>query len=292
MVDYGMFFAYWARDWEATPEELSERVRRASDIGFDVLEIHCDALLDWDADERAAFRERAEEFGVELTFVTTLTEEADVSSHDADVRERGVDRLTTAIETVDEMGGQYLGGITYGAWNPSFDGGLEEKAERVDRSVEIWRDVSAVAEDHGVIATVEVVNRFEQFMLNTAEEARSFVNRVDSPNLQIMLDTFHMNIEEDDMAEAIRTAGDRLGHFHVGENNRRPPKADGNMPWSEIGGALDEVDFDGPVVMEPFMLPGGTVAPDIGIWRDMTGDGDLDGKAERSLEFLSSTFEN
>jgi D-psicose/D-tagatose/L-ribulose 3-epimerase len=291
MVDYGMFYAYWARDWETTPAEMIERVTTASDLGFDILEIHCDALLDWDTDERARLRTHAEDHDVELTFDTTLTEDTDVSAHDAAVRERGVDRVTEAIELVDEMGGSYLGGINYGPWNPEFDGGLDEKAARTDRAVETYREVADVAETNDVIVSVEVVNRFEQFMLNTAAEARSFVDRVDSPNVQIMLDTFHMNIEEDDMAAAIETAGDRLGHFHVGENNRRPPRADGNMPWTEIGEALRAIDYDGPVVMEPFMLPGGSVAPDIGIWRDLSEGVDLDETAAESRDFLQGVVE-
>ena len=189
------------------------------------------------------------------------------------------------------MGGRYIGGLTYGAWNTSLDGDLEEKASRVDQSIDVLRDVANVAEDHDVVCSVEVVNRFEQYMLNTAEEARSFVERVDSPNVGIMLDTFHMNIEEDDMADAIETAGEHLTHFHLGENNRRPPMADGNLPWNEIGEALREIDYDGPVVMEPFLLPGGSVAPDIGMWRDLSGDGNLDEKAEKSLQFVRDTFE-
>ncbi|MBX0322137.1 sugar phosphate isomerase/epimerase [Halomicroarcula sp. F13] len=291
MVDYGMFYAYWSQNWDADPDELSERIRRASACGFDLLEIHCDALASWTADERADFREHAAEHDVDLSFVTTLSEETDISSADPDVRQRGREQLTEAIELVDEMDGVGLGGITYSAWNPDFDGGLEEKAARTERAIDVWRDLSDVAEEHDVLCTVEVLNRFEQFMLNTAAEARSFVEAVDSPNLQIMLDTFHMNIEEDDMAEAIRTAGDWLGHFHVGENNRRPPKADGNMPWADIGDALDAADYGGPVVMEPFLLPGGDVAPDIGVWRDLAGDDDLDELATESLAFLETALE-
>jgi D-psicose/D-tagatose/L-ribulose 3-epimerase len=291
MPDYGMFYAYWVRDWEASPDELVERVTQANDLGFDILEMHCDALLDWNSDERARLRSHAEECDVELTFDTTLTADADVSAHDDSVRERGADRLTEAIKLVDEMGGQYLGGVNYGAWNPEFDGGLEEKAARTDRAVEAWHDVAGLAKAHDVICSVEAVNRFEQFMLNTAAEARSFVNRVDSPNVQIMLDTFHMNIEEDDVAAAIETAGDRLGHFHVGENNRRPPQDRGNVPWADIGEALRAIDYDGPIVMEPFMTPGGTVAPDVGVWRDLAEDVDLDPAAEESLSFLQDTVE-
>lgn len=236
-------------------------------------------------------KRQASETGVNLSFVTTLSEDTDISSPNPDTRQRGIDQLTSAIEIVDEMDGRVLGGLTYGAWNPTFSGGLEEKTKRTEQSIETWKQVAETAETRDVLCTVEVVNRFEQYMLNTAAEARSFVEAVDSPNLQIMLDTFHMNIEEDDMTEAIRIAGDQLGHFHVGENNRRPPRADGNMPWSAIGEALREIEYDGPVVMEPFVLAGGDIAPDTGVWRDLSGDGNLDAKAAESLDLLHDAFD-
>ena len=123
-------------------------------------------------------------------------------------------------------------------------------------------------------------------MLNTAAEARSFVDRVDSPNLHILLDTYHMNIEEDDMRAGIETAGDRLAHLHVGENNRRPPRPDGHIPWEEVAAGLRAVDYDGPVLMEPFVRPGGDIARDIRVWREFDTAKDLDGAAADSLAYL------
>lgn len=292
MLEYGIFYAYWSQDWDADPDDLGERVRRAGELGFDLIEIHCDVLLSWDSDDREALKRQASEYGVDMSFVTTLSSDTDISSPDPETRQRGIDQLTSAIEIVDEMDGRVLGGLTYGAWNPSFEGGPEEKANRSEQAINTWKEVAETAETHDVLCTVEVVNRFEQFMINTAAEARAFVEQVDSPNLQIMLDTFHMNIEEEDMADAIVTAGDQLGHFHVGENNRRPPKEDGNIPWSEIGDALQAIDYDGPVVMEPFVLAGGDIALDTGVWRDLSGDGDLDRKAAESLDLLRETIDS
>lgn len=283
MVDYGMFYAYWSQNWDADPDELSERIRRASACGFDLLEIHCDALASWTADERADFREHAAEHDVDLSFVTTLSEETDISSADPDVRQRGREQLTEAIELVDEMDGVGLGGITYSAWNPDFDGGLEEKAARTERAIDVWRDLSDVAEEHDVLCTVEVLNRFEQFMLNTAAEARSFVEAVDSPNLQIMLDTFHMNIEEKSLGDAIRRCGSKLVHFHACENDRGAPGS-GNVTWGEVAAALDDVGYVGPVVIESFTSEVVSIARAAAIWRSF--EPSQDALAERGLSFL------
>lgn len=145
--------------------------------------------------------------------------------------------------------------------------------------------VAAVAADLGVTLNVEVINRFEQFLLNTAAEAVSFVDEIDMPNCGVLLDTFHMNIEEDSFLGALKTVGPRLKSFHVGEANRKPPGM-GRLPWEEIRQGLDAIDFHGPVVMEPFVTPGGTVGRDIGIWREIMPEENLDDAVSRSVAFL------
>jgi D-psicose/D-tagatose/L-ribulose 3-epimerase len=129
------------------------------------------------------------------------------------------------------------------------------------------------------------VNRFEQYMLNTAAEAVRYVKEVGSPNCTVLLDTFHMNIEEDGFAEAIRTAGKHLGHLHIGETNRRAPGR-GKMPWGEIFGALKAIKFKGSVVMEPFLMPGGEVGRDIKVYRDLRDGLNLDREAKRACKFV------
>ena len=94
------------------------------------------------------------------------------------------------------------------------------------------------------------------------------------------------------MVEAILLAGDKLGHFHVGENNRRVP-GKGGFPWYEIGMALRAIGYDKNVVMEPFVKSGGGVGNDIKIWRDLSGgasDAQLDEDAKNSVAYLRYVF--
>jgi D-psicose/D-tagatose/L-ribulose 3-epimerase len=100
----------------------------------------------------------------------------------------------------------------------------------------------------------------------------------------MLLDTFHMNIEEDSFRGAILQAGDKLGHVHTGETNRRPPGR-GRIPWEEVFGALKEIGYTGSIVMEPFLLPGGQVGRDISVFRDLTEGLDLDDEARRACAF-------
>jgi len=88
-----------------------------------------------------------------------------------------------------------------------------------------------------------------------------------------LLDTFHMNIEEDNIADAFRKAGDLVAHVHIGEGNRKLP-GQGHLPWNEIGQALKDINYKGMLVMEPFLLSGGEVGEAIGVWRDLSGNAD------------------
>jgi len=98
-----------------------------------------------------------------------------------------------------------------------------------------------------------------------------------------------MNIEEDSMVDAILEAGPWLGHFHVGENNRRPAGSTNRLPWKDMAAALKQVNYQGAIVMEPFVLMGGTIPYDIKVWRDLSsgaGEAGLDEMAGRACRFL------
>lgn len=136
-------------------------------------------------------------------------------------------------------------------------------------------------------------NRYEGYMMNTCEEALEFIEAVGSSHVKIMLDTYHMNIEEDNMGNAIRKAGDNLCHLHLGEQNRRVP-GKGTLPWAEIGQTLRDINYQGAAVMEPFVMSGGTIGSEIKVWRDLIPDATeekLDKDAKGALQFVRHVFE-
>jgi D-psicose/D-tagatose/L-ribulose 3-epimerase len=281
MNPIGIHFGYWTQYWSSDPLDF---VARAKKCGFDVLEINAPKVTLMSEAERDKLRAAATEAGLTLTYSIGMTADMDLVSEDQAVRKKGIEFLQDVSKAMKYMGGRVMAGINYSSWPRKLLPG-EDKRVLTDRAIAGVKEAIKAAEDNDVLFCVEVVNRFEQFIMNTAEEGVAFAERVASPNCKVLLDTFHINIEEDSFRGCILHAGQWLGHFHLGESNRRPP-GEGRLPWPEIFGALREINYQGAVVMEPFLLPGGDVGRDISVYRDLLGNGDLDEKATRSIEFV------
>jgi D-psicose/D-tagatose/L-ribulose 3-epimerase len=279
----GMHYGYWTQYWGSEPLLF---VQRAKKCGFDILEVNAPKVTLMSDAERDVLRGAVADAGLSLTYSIGMTADMDLASEDAGTRQKGIAFLQKVARAMKYMGGTILAGINYSSWPRKLLPG-EDKQILTDRAIKGVREAIKAAEDNDVIFCVEVVNRFEQFIMNTAAEGIAFAERVGSPNCKILLDTFHMNIEEDSLRGSIVETGDWLGHFHLGETNRRPPGR-GRIPWPEIFGALREINYQGAVVMEPFLLPGGEVGRDISVYRDLLGSADLDEEAARSAQFVRS----
>jgi len=281
MNTVGIHYGYWTQHWDSEPLQF---VKRAQKCGFDILEVNAPKVTRMSDSERDALKGAAADAGLGLTYSIGMTSDMDLTSEDAATRKKGVTFLKDVVRAMKQIGGTVMAGINYSSWPRKLLPG-EDKKLLTDRSIEGVREAIKTAEDCDVIFCVEVVNRFEQFMMNTAAEGIAFAQEVGSPNCKILLDTFHMNIEEESIGGSIEEAGTWLGHFHLGETNRRPPGR-GRMPWSEIFGALKKINYQGALVMESFLLPGGEVGRDICVYRDLLGNGDLDEEATLSVQFV------
>lgn len=287
-MKYGIYFAYWEREWDADYVKYIEKVKK---LGFDILEISCAGLINADKQELELLKKTAADYDLTLTAGYGPGPAQNLASADPAITRQAISFYTDILQKLEYLQIHTIGGGIYSYWPVDYSKPID-KAGDWARSVANVRTVGKIAESCGVDYCLEVLNRFEGYLLNTAEEAKQFVEEVDVDAVKIMLDTFHMNIEEDNMAEAIRLAGSRLGHFHVGENNRRVP-GKGNLPWADIGSALREIHYDKAVVMEPFVNYGGTIGRDIKIWRDLSKGADLtrlDADAAGSVSFLRHVF--
>ena len=286
MNPIGLNYAYWSSNWDCDPLPFVTRTRSC---GFDILEINAQRVVRMTDKERDVLKTAATDAGLSYTYIGGVTPDTDLASEDPTVRKRGIKLLTEQAQAVSRTGGSLLSGVLYSSWSQRLPAGKDRKT-LTDNSVGAMKEAVKAAEDCGVIFGLEVVNRLEHYMMNTAEQGVAFVERVASPCCKLLLDTFHMNIEEDNLREAIIKAGKWLAHFHVGETNRRPPGR-GRIPWPEVFMALREIEFQGPIVMEPFIIPDGDALREMPVYRDLLGDNDPDKEASRSLRFLRSEMQ-
>ncbi len=283
MNKLGIFMNFWEKKWDADHEKY---INKVADIGYDILEFQAQPLLDI-ADEKLRNLKRiADDRGIELTYSLGLDKAYDISSGDENIRKKGIEYLTNIMKKVAVMDGKIISGVSYAAWGVPSSPDIN-KAELTHNSIESMKVLLKVAEQLDIVYAVEAVNRFEGVVLNTAEEAVNYVSMLGSKNIGILLDTYHMNIEENSIGEAIKLAGDKLVGFHVGENNRTAPGR-GHLDWDEIFKALKDIHYKGRIVAEPFVMAGGEVGRDIYVWRDLIKDvseAKLDEEAKYMLNF-------
>lgn len=285
MNKIGIYFAFWEREWKA---DYCSYIRRVKRLGFDTLEVEAGALEAMSEQDQRNVAGIATEEGIDLTYCIGLPPKYDVSSTDEAVRREGISYVGRLLDTIHRMKGDMLGGIIYSCWPMKGQPSYEDKMAAREKALVSVREIAKKAEDLDITYCLEIVNRFEQCVLNTAAEGKAFAEETGSGKVKLLLDTFHMNIEEDSFRDAIITAGDALGHFHIGECNRKVPGR-GHMDWDEIAGALKEIGYQGRVVMEPFVKPGGQVGRDIRVYRDLSGGADeagMDAMAAEALAFM------
>jgi D-psicose/D-tagatose/L-ribulose 3-epimerase len=232
------------------------------------------------------------DLGLEMSVNIGPAENQDVASDNKNIRENGIKYFKDTLQRMDKIGASVLGGALYtywpSDWNKEYD---KEKAWK--NSIESLKEVGKAAVDLNKICSLEILNRYEGYILTGCEEGLEYVERIGCPNIKLLLDTFHMSIEEDNLPEAFRLVGKKLGHVHLGEGNRKLPGF-GYFPWKEIGRALRDIEFNGYAVMEPFMKKDGQIGKAVHLWRDFwpqKTEQELDEMLADSLAYVKSCFE-
>lgn len=270
----GTHLGAWMNRWD---ENIVPYAEKAAALGFDAVEI---SLLDLDKAGARELGRTLAALGLEVTCTTGLGPESDITSDDVGVRKAGVETLYEAIDITAALGSSLLSGVIFSAWGKCTQ---ERRNERRKRSVEGLRAAGARAAENGIRLGIEAINRYETDLVNTSLQARELADEVGLPAVGILLDTYHMNIEEKDPGAAIRTAGDRLFHLHCVENDRGVPGT-GSIDWSAIAAALRSVGYGGFLTLEMFIQSNRPVSPDLFVWRDIESDPD-DANA-RAIAFL------
>lgn len=292
MLRFGIYYAYWQDDYVA---DFKYYIEKCFKLGFDVLELDAIVVTEMmSAKERIDLKKCADNYGIYLTLSAGFPPELDMASKDEQIQKNAVNSALRIIRTISQIGVEELPGIIHSAWNPVIEDNLMlDKKSYTERSLKNMSMIIKSLEDHGIIYHIEVLNRFEHYMLNTLNEAINYIKLLDSPNIKILADIFHLNIEEDDMINSIKEAKDYIGYVHLGECNRNLPGR-GRMNWDSVAKVLSDINYDGCIVIEPFVKTGGPVAKDVKLWRNILEDVSeeaLDRYAFESIEFLRHKFQ-
>ena len=270
----GIHLSYWQESWS---DPLIPLFQRAKTAGFDLVELPLLAPFSMDFH---GLKSALDALGLSASCGTGLGPQTDITSPDPDTRAAGMAHLRACLEGAALLGSPVLGGLTYAPWGVFPD---TDRTTRRAQCVDSLKQAAQLAESLNVTLCLEVVNRFEGYLLNTVQQGLALIEDVGHPNLRLHLDTFHMNIEEDDLPSAIRLAGENLGHFHCVANNRKAPGR-GHIDWAGVRSALRSIAYRGYLVAESFVNPAGEVGQGLYIWRDLADS--LDANAQEIACFL------
>lgn len=238
-------------------------------LGFDFMEL---LVPEPDDDlDLAETRTALSDAGIDVVLAARVNLQRSIASDDPACRNGGIEYLLRTLDVADALGARIVGGPLYGeplvfagrAPQPHDDAAI---AARAARTIEGLATLAPHAQSAGVVFGLEPLNRFETDIVCTTRQGIEVVDAVDHPGLGLMLDTFHMAMEERSIADAIRAAGPRIVHFQANENHRGYPGT-GQVPWPEVMHALTETGYTGPISLEPFRRDDHRVALPIAHWR-------------------------
>jgi len=264
----------YVRPFTAAHYPLFDRMKAA---GMDFCELLVPEEAELDPLEAGRAATQA---GLSLVFAARVNPQRDLASNDSAVHRAGVAYLRRCVDLAVAAGVKIIGGPLFGsplvfagrAPAPISESG---RLARIERVVAGLKEAGDYAAQSGVQFAIEPLNRFETDFCNTAQQAVELAARVASPGVKLMLDTFHMNMEEDNIGWAIRRSASYLIHFQANENHRGY-LGTGHVDWAEVCHALAELDYRGPITLEPFRRTDTRLSLPLAQWRPPSYDEDLD----------------
>jgi D-psicose/D-tagatose/L-ribulose 3-epimerase len=278
---YGASTFIWVSPFSNTTLDLVDRIKA---FGFDLIEI---CIEDPDTIDPSAIRARAKSVDLSVTVCGAFGPDRDLSSEDVSVRKAGLSYLRRCIDLAQDLGSPFVSGPMYAAVGNTRL--LPDDARRAqwNRSVAGLKEAASYAAERSIKLAIEPLNRFETDLVNTVDQGIKMVDDVGAENVGLLLDTFHMNIEEKDIPAAIGRAAGRIVEFHACSNDRGTPGED-HLPWKAIAEALRGARYEGPIVIEAFTPEVREIARAVSIWRPLAKS--QDALAKDGLSNLRAAF--
>ncbi|MFX0556676.1 sugar phosphate isomerase/epimerase family protein [Maribacter sp. CXY002] len=255
-------------------------------LGYDLVEIPVEdpKLVDGQEVKKALI-----DSGLEVSVCGAFGPSKDLTHDDVKVHQQCFDYLEQCFDLCNLLGAQFLAGPMYSAVGKARMVSQDQRKREWELAVSNLYKVCNMADEKGLSIALEPLNRFESDMVNTANDVMRLVNDINHRSAKVLLDGFHMTIEESNIRQAINTVGDKLVHLQVSENHRGIPGT-GLTPWHQFKEGLQDINYQGAVVIESFTPEIKELAAAVCIWKHMADS--QDEFASKGLEFLMNTFNN
>ena len=265
---------------------IEKCLSKVAKIGYDVMEC---PLLNPDALDTNFVSKAYEKFNIEPTVSLGLSFKTDIASEDQDRVNAGRELLFKALQKTIDVGSSNLCGVIHSALQKN---DAPKTKRGYENSLSVIRDLAEEANKNNITLSLEVVNRYETNIMNTAQDALDYINDLGVSNVKVHLDTYHMNIEENNYSEPIKKIGkDMLGMFHFGENHRGY-LGSGHIDFDETFKSLKEINYSGIITFESFSskVVDPVLSNTLAVWRNLWSDSeDL---ATEALKFIKSGLQN
>ena len=277
-ITYGVSTWLWASPF--TTASIDELFPKISKLGFDVVEIAVEdpALID-----TKAVRDGLKKYNLKANVCGAFGPSRDLTHEDPAVHENCLSYVEACFKICEEVECGFFGGPMYSAVGKARMVSPEQRKKEWELAVMNLRKVCDMASSRGLQIALEPLNRFESDMINTVEDVKRLIKDINHPAAKIMVDGFHMNIDEKNIEEAILAAGDQLIHVQVSENYRGTPGT-GQTRWDDYKRALEKINYTGTVTIESFTPENKELAGAVCFWHPMAES--QDGFASDGLRFL------
>ena len=252
----GMNLLLWGTEINASLFPVLEQIKAA---GYDGVEV---PIFDTNPDHWEPWRKKLDELGLDRVAVTINGPDHHQISQDPAMRQTTLERSKMALECAQVLGSSLLAGPYHSALGV-FTGSKSSEEEN-NWAAENLYALAEHAKSMNITLGLEYLNRFESYLVSCTDELIALVDRVGHPNCQLMFDSFHANIEETNLGDAIRRMGDKLVHVQLSENHRGTLGA-GHVDFNNILTALDEINYKGMISIEAFS----SKLSAANIWRNM-----------------------
>jgi D-psicose/D-tagatose/L-ribulose 3-epimerase len=240
-----------------------ERLPQIKERGFDGVEVPLFRAADFPSSD---IRKALEANGLEATACTVLVDGLSLIDSDASVRKKTQQHVRDLAKAAADAGIKLMAGPVY--CPVGYLPGRRRTADEWQWAIEGYQSLTEALATHRVTLAIEPINRFETFFLNTASDAAALCDQVNDPNVGVLFDTFHANIEEKNIASGYRTVGRHLKHVHTCENDRGIPGT-GHVEWDDVFQSLRDLKYDGWLTIESFGFALGDLSAAAAIWRDI-----------------------